>query len=158
MSLFAIILAILGTQDPYMFNFKSYNLDIKNIQANEITVYELNSSSVNSSFMALSWSRYKDKDVFYDFKAFYPDYNVSSLVLNIFEDKAEFQGNVNYEDINQTRINAQEVFYNIKDKNITSDKEFYVYKGTDIIFGQKLEYDMINKKLKIMGAKAWLGE
>lgn len=157
--LFTIALIILSLQDPYSLDLKSHSLNFKNIEAKELKAYDLDTNTTKSYYEANSWIRYKDKDVFNEFKTINEDFNLSSNSLSLFGknlDKAVFEGNVSYADSNQTKILSQKVEFNPKEKILTTNVGFKALIGKNIINGNILNYDVKNKILNIQGVKAWL--
>ncbi|EAL7633944.1 hypothetical protein DU721_00290, partial [Campylobacter lari] len=102
MSLFAFVMVILSTQDPYLFTVKPQKVDVANMQAFDVLDYELNASVIKATYQASRWIKYQDKDIFDDFKVQALDYNLSSDLLVRNEEKSILEGNVSYFDYNQT--------------------------------------------------------
>lgn len=82
-ALFTIIFTILTLQDPYSLNLKSYSLDFKNMEAENLNIYETNSSAIKAYYKANSWERYNDKDIFHYFTTLNFDFNLSANTLEL---------------------------------------------------------------------------
>lgn len=158
MSLFAFVMVILSTQDPYLFTIKPQKVDVANMQAFDVLDYELNASSTKASYQASRWVKYQDKDIFNDFKVEGVDYNLSSNLLIRNEKMSILEGNVTYIDQNQTTILTQKAIYDMQKKILFSKNQFRAYIGLNEIFGDNFLYDINQKQLKIQGIKAWFLE
>uniref|UniRef100_UPI0025BE84F8 hypothetical protein n=1 Tax=Campylobacter sp. TaxID=205 RepID=UPI0025BE84F8 len=154
MSLFVFIMVILSTQDQYLLNVKSQNIEIASTQAFEVIDYELNASMVKASYEASRWVKYQDKDVFDNFIIKGLDYNLSSNLLIRNEVMSILEGNVSYFDQNKTSIFTQKAIYNINDKTLYSNDNFKAYIGLNEIIGDSFFYEIKDKNLKIKGIKA----
>ena len=160
-ALFSIIFLILSIQDPYFIDIKSYSINFKNIEANNLIASELNSTSTKSVFKADVWIRYKEKDVFKDFININKDYNISANNLEIFyndENKLFLSGNVFYINNDNIKINSDEVYYYTDSKILKSYSGFKAYINDDLIVGDTLDYDIKDKILKVKDIKGWLQE
>ncbi|MCX2682370.1 hypothetical protein OQH60_00320 [Campylobacter sp. MIT 21-1685] len=158
-ALFTISFTILGLQNPYFLDIKSYSLDFKNIEANSLKAYELNTTFIKSYYEANSWIRYSDKDVFEDFKTFNLDFNLSAKSLEVSNEnfnKVLFQGDVVYRGIDELQFFSQKVEYFPKKKILNTDVGFKALVNGSAINGSTLKYDLENKILKIQGVDAWL--
>ncbi|MCV3377496.1 hypothetical protein L8V77_06025 [Campylobacter sp. IFREMER_LSEM_CL2127] len=158
MSLFAFVMVILSTQDPYLFAIKPQKVDVANMQAFDVLDYELNASVIKATYQASRWVKYQDKDIFDDFKVQALDYNLSSDLLVRNEEKSILEGNVSYFDYNQTSIFTQKATYDMKNKILFSNDNFKAYIGLNEVFGDNFLYDVNQKELKIQGIKAWFLE
>ena len=159
-SLFAIVFTALSLQEPYSLNLNNYSLNFKNIEASDLSAYELNQTSVKSYYKADSWTRYEKKDEFENFINLNLDFNVSAKKVEFLSenmDKLLFVGDASYinDDI---KIFSDEVEYNLKDKTISTNSTFRAFVGENIINGDSLNYEIKNKILKIQGVNAWLRE
>jgi len=153
---FAIVFTILGLQDPYSLNIKSYALDFKNIEANKLKAYELNTTLVKSYYNANSWIRYNDKDLFENFSSQNLDFNLSANTFTLLKnsDEAILQGDVSYQ-ADKMRIFSQEVYFFRNNKVLNSNVGFEAFIDDKIIKGQKIKYDLKQKILEIQGIKLW---
>ncbi|QOR01817.1 MULTISPECIES: hypothetical protein [unclassified Campylobacter] len=158
MGLFAFVMVILSTQDPYLFAIKPQKVDVANMQAFDVLDYELNTTTTKASYQASRWVKYQDKDIFDDFKVQALDYNLSSNLLIRNDEKSILEGNVSYFDKNQTSIFTQKAVYNMKDKILFSNDTFKAYIGVNEVFGNSFLYNVDQKELKIQGIKAWFLE
>lgn len=156
MGLFSLTLVFLSVQDFYFIDSKPYGIDFKNVEANNLSAFELNSSITKANYKASQWTRYQDKDIFSVVRVFGFDYNLSAKELKLAGDITQLSGNVLYEDINQTRIEAQRLNYDKKKEILSTRAEFSAYRGDNILKGNALSYDLQKKELNIRGVKAWL--
>lgn len=156
MGLFSLTLVFLSVQDFYFLDIKPYGIDFKNVEANTLSVYELNSTQVKANYNASQWTRYQNKDIFSAVRVFGFDYNISANELTLAGAIIELSGKVHYEDINQTRIDAQRLTYDKKKENLSTRTDFTAYRGNNILKGNALSYDLPSKELSIRGVKAWL--
>lgn len=156
MGLFSLTLVFLSVQDFYFLDIKPYSIDFKNVEANKLSAYELNSTQVKANYNASQWTRYQNKDIFNAVRVFGFDYNLSANELALVSGAIELSGKVHYEDINQTRIDAQKLIYDKKKENLSTRSDFTAYKGNNILKGSALSYDLPSKELSIRGVKAWL--
>lgn len=156
MGLFSLALVFLSVQDFYFIDVKPYGIDFKNVEANTLHVYELNASEVKANYNASQWVRYQDKDIFDKVRIFGFDFNLSSNELTLKDNLIILSGNVHYEDINQTRIKAQKLFYDKEKEILNTKSNFTAYKNNNILKGNALSYDLHTKQLHIQGVKAWL--
>ncbi|TQR31904.1 LPS export ABC transporter periplasmic protein LptC [Campylobacter sp. MIT 99-7217] len=157
MGFFALALVYLSLQDLYSLDIKPSAIDFKNIQARDVTLYELNSSSLNTNYKAREWVRYKHKDILSDFILLNTDYNISSNEVELLQDDIILlQGDVLYTDINDTKITTQALSFDNKNKILSTEFEFFITRKDNKIQGQSLKYDLANKELRAEGAKAWL--
>lgn len=160
-ALFTIIFTILTLQDPYSLNLKSYSLDFKNMEAENLNIYETNSSAIKAYYKANSWERYNDKDIFHYFTTLNFDFNLSANTLELLnnqKNKIVFEGNVSYIDLNGTKILSQKVNFNPDEKIISTDVGFKAFLNKNRIDGNVLVYDLKKKTLQIEGVKAWIQE
>ncbi|ECP6256593.1 TPA: hypothetical protein SG281_000223 [Campylobacter coli] len=158
-ALFTITFTILSLQDPYSLNIKSYALNFKNIEASNLNAYELNASNVKSYYKAQTWTRYTDKDEFDNFVNLNLDFNLSANKLELKGkemDRVLFEGNVTYIGSNDTKILANKVEYEPKNKILTTDTGFKALMGGNIVNGNTLNYDVEKKILQVQGVNAWL--
>lgn len=156
MGLFSLALVFLSVQDFYFIDIKPYGIDFKNVEANTLSAYELNSSEVKANYNAALWTRYQDKDIFNAVRVFGFDYNLSANELALTSGAVELSGKVHYEDINQTSIDAHKLNYDKKKQNLSTKSDFTAYKGNNTLKGNALSYDLRSKELSIRGVKAWL--
>lgn len=160
LAFFSVIFTFVGLQEPYVFNFKSYALDFKNIEAKNLSVYELNASGVKSYYQARAWTRYANKDVLENFVNFNMDFNVSADSLELVgdnQDRVIFDGNVSYVG-NELRLTSPRVQYYPKEKRIYSDANFKAIMNENVIYGMSLDYNIERKILELKGVNAWLVE
>ncbi|MCC2555061.1 hypothetical protein LKN81_02110 [Campylobacter coli] len=158
-ALFTITFTILSLQDLYSLNIKSYALNFKNIEASDLNAYELNASNVKSYYKAQSWARYTDKDEFDNFVNFNLDFNLSANKLKLKGkemDKVLLEGNVTYIGLNNTKIFADKVEYEPKNKILSTNTGFKALINGSIINGNTLNYDVEKKILQVQGVNAWL--
>lgn len=157
MALFALVLVFLSTQDLYSIEIEQKAIDFNNIEAFELYAYELNASEVKANYQALKWLRYESRDLFDEIKVFTQDFNLSSKEALVVDKNITFNGDVLYNDINDTKISTQRLFYDGLNKNAYTDTEFKAYKGANLLVGKELDYDLDDKILHIKGkVKAWL--
>lgn len=156
MALFSLSLVFLSVQDFYFIKIQPYGIDFKNIQANKLSAFELNSTQIKAHYNALEWTRYQNKDIFSRVRVFGYDFNVSANELALIKSIVELSGNVLYEDINQTRIEAKKLVYDKKRENLSTKNEFIAHKNNSILKGNTLSYNLDSKELRIQGVKAWL--
>lgn len=156
MGIFSIVFVFLGMQDFYSIDIKPYSLNFKNIEANQIKAYELNSSLVRTYYSADDWVRFEDRDIFQNVLMLDYDYNVSANKLVFMDKNISLSGNVLYKDINDTSISTERIFYLKDDKVIFTDTKFKAFRANDTLFGSSLKYDMKNKTLDIKGVNLWL--
>ncbi len=157
-TLFSIIFALLGMQNPYTMDLKNYALDFKNVEAHHLYAYELNASSVKSYYEAKTWTRYNDKDVFKNFVNLGGDFNLSANSLEVLGKKQEnivFEGDVVYIS-DEVKIMSEKVKYNTASKQISTDTNFKALFNDNVVKGNTLNYDTKNKILKVQGVNAWL--
>lgn len=83
MALFSLALVFLSVQDFYFIDIKPYGIDFKNIEANALSAYELNSSQIKTHYNSSQWTRYQDKDLFSDVRVLGFDFNVSANKLSL---------------------------------------------------------------------------
>ena len=156
MGLFSLALVFLSVQDFYFIDIKPYGVDFKNVEAKTLSVFELNSSGVKANYNAATWTRYQDKDIFNAVRVFGFDYNLSANELALTNGLVELGGNVHYEDINKTSIDTQKLIYDKKKENLSTRADFTAHRGSNILKGNALSYDLLTKELSIRGVKAWL--
>lgn len=156
MALFSLALVFLSVQDFYFIDIKPYGIDFKNIEANALSAYELNSSQIKTHYNSSQWTRYQDKDLFSDVRVLGFDFNVSANKLILIGPAVKLSGNVFYEDINQTRIQTHNLLYDKKREILSTQNDFTAYKNNNILKGNALSYNLLTKELKIQGVKAWL--
>ena len=152
----SLALVLVSMQDFYLIEMKPYNINFKNVEAKEIDIYELNTSQVKTHYSSSQWFRYEDKDTFNNFLILGFDYNLSSNQMALLKGNVLLSGKVLYEDINQTKIEAEELFYNPKKQKLNTETDFKAYRGGNILTGNSLSYDLKNKKLDIEEVKVWL--
>ncbi|MCH5337095.1 MAG: hypothetical protein J1D99_06755 [Campylobacter sp.] len=158
-ALFTISFTILSLQDPYSLNLKAHSLNFKNIEANDLSAYELNSTMVKSYYKANSWMRYENEDVFKDFINLNLDFNLSANILKLLGKDLKqviFEGDVVYLGEDGTKVLSPKMEFNPKDKILSTHLGFKAFVNGNIINGEVLSYDLKKKKLEIQGAKAWL--
>lgn len=157
-ALFAVVFTILGLQDPYSLNLKAHSLNFKNIEANNLKAYELNSSSAKAFYQAQTWTRYQNKDIFEHFETKNLDFNLKANTLELLNDakKMIFKGNVSYIGVDNTRIFSPQVEFLRQEKILNTQSGFKAYIKDNIINGNMLNYDLKHKILEVQGAKAWL--
>ena len=151
-----IALVFVSMQDFYFVEIKPYNINFKNVEAKKIDIYELNTSLVKTHYSSSQWFRHDDKDNFKNFLILGFDYNLSSSQMDLIKGNVLLSGKVLYEDINQTKIEAEELFYDRKKQNLSTKTDFKAYRGGNVLTGNFLSYDLQNKKLDIEGVKVWL--
>lgn len=157
MGFFALALVFLSMQGFYFIDIKPNSIDFKNIQAHDITLYELNSSAVANNYEAQIWTRYKQKDILEHFTLLNADFNLSSNEVEVLNnDFITLKGNVVYEDKNQTRILSPLISFDSEKKELSTQKDFIIYRKKSEIKGQSLNYDLNSKELEVKGARAWL--
>ena len=158
MGIFSLVFIFLGMQDLYSIQIKPLSVDFKSIEAKNINAFDLNSSLVSSFYEADDWVRFEDKDSFSKVNIFSLEQNLSSNELLMQDDNISLKGNVFYTDVNGTRIRADEIFY-VKDlKILHTDTNFTAYKDSNILLGNSLVYDLLNRQIKIEGIKLWLNK
>lgn len=157
-ALFTISFTILSLQDPYSLKLKNA-LSFKNIEANDLSAYELNSTMVKSYYRANSWTRYEDKDVFKDFINLNLDFNLSANTLELLGKDLKqviFEGDVVYLGQNNTKVLSPRMEFNPKDKILSTHLGFKAFIDGNIINGNILNYNLKSKILEIQGVQAWL--
>ncbi|ARJ56314.1 hypothetical protein [Campylobacter cuniculorum] len=158
-ALFTISFTILSLQDPYSLNLKNYSLDFKNIEANSLDAYELNSSMIKSYYKAHSWTRYENKDVFKNFVNLNLDFNLSAHTLELLGkdfNQVVFEGDVVYLGKDKTKLLSPKMQFNPREKILSTHLGFKAFIDGNIINGNVLNYDIKNKILQVQGVQAWL--
>lgn len=156
MGLFSLVLVFLGMQEFYVLDFEPPSVDFKNIEANKLDVYELNSSLAKANYKANAWERYADKDVFNNVFVYGFDFNLSSNKLSYANGDILLQGKVRYADNNQSKIETERLFYDKAKQKISTKSNFKAYQKESIVTGTAFEYDLEGKKMRIQGVRAWL--
>jgi|GEM_PF-1721972 len=122
-----------STKEFYFKNFTLLELNssgVKNsLKAREATKY------IGSFFLKQIELNYKNEDKILADRAIY-------IKDNIF-----LKGNIVFEEINRFKFWSSNLSYNIKSKEIYTNSRFKLYMAENIIVGNRLQYNMVEKEI-----------
>lgn len=157
-AIFSVALCILMLQNPYEDIISKNGIKIANTIIEDVVDYEANSTNLARIYKAKIIKRYDDKDEFFDFQAeFFDDQNstIKSKKVVRKDNKFEFLDDVRYQNLKNLKFSSKKVFYDIKDKNLTSPNEFSLTQNQNIITGKSLIYDTQNRQIFAKKVKIW---